>query len=192
MDGIGFPNGAEAIIQTETEIIQYGNRDFPFGQMMDGFFSLPRELLGVTNQLMMYYDDPELMKDITRHVTELWLAMLEKVVAAIDLDYVSIWEDMCFRNGPLISPRMFEEFCVPHYRRITGFLRDHGVDVIWVDTDGDFRLLIPKFIEAGVTGSWPLEAQAGMDVVEVRKQSSTLPDDGRHKQTGIGQGQGRH
>ena len=160
-----FPKDWSQLIAT------YRERDFPFGPRMDGgFFSTPRELLGVENQLVMYYDDPELMKDIASHLTELWLAMLEKVVAEIDLDYVSIWEDMCFKNGPLISPRMFEEFCTPHYRRITGFLKAHSVDVIWVDTDGDLRLLIPKFIEAGVTGSWPLEAQAGVNVVEVRKK----------------------
>ena len=159
-----FPKDWSQLIAT------YRGRDFPFAQLMDGFFSMPRELLGVENQLVMYYDDSELMKDITSHLTELWLAILEKVVAEIDLDYVSIWEDMCFKNGPLISPRMFEEFCAPHYRRITGFLKAHDVDVIWVDTDGDLRLLIPKFIEAGVTGSWPLEAQAGVNVVEVRKK----------------------
>ena len=160
-----FPKDWSQLIAT------YRERDFPFGPRMDGgFFSTPRELLGVENQLVMYYDDPELMKDIASHLTELWLAMLEKVVAEIDLDYVSIWEDMCFKNGPLISPRMFEEFCTPHYRRITSFLKAHSVDVIWVDTDGDLRLLIPKFIEAGVTGSWPLEAQAGVNVAEVRKK----------------------
>ena len=159
-----FPGAWSELIAT------YRNRDFPFGQLMDGFFSAPRELLGVENQLVMYYDDPELMKAITSHLTELWLAMLEKVVAEIDLDYVSIWEDMCFKNGPLISPRMFEEFCAPHYHRVTGFLKSRGVDVIWVDTDGDLRPLIPQFIEAGVTGSSPLEAQAGASVVEVRKK----------------------
>jgi uroporphyrinogen decarboxylase len=137
---------------------------------MDGFFSVPRELIGVTNQLVMYYDDPDLMRDIAGHLAELWLAMLERVVSEIELDYVSIWEDMCFKNGPLISPSMFEQFCLPHYRRTTAFLRAHGVDVIWVDTDGDLRLLIPKFIEGGVTGSWPLEAQSGVSVVEVRKK----------------------
>lgn len=152
------------------EIATYRNRDFPFGQEMDGFFSMPRELLGLVNQLVMYYDDPNLMKDITTHLTRVWLAMLEKTVAAIDLDYVFIFEDMCYKNGPLISPAMFEEFCAPHYRKVTSFLKAHGVDVIWVDTDGDLRLLIPKFIAAGVTGVYPLEAQAGVNVVEIRRR----------------------
>ena len=62
---------------------------------------------------------------------------LEWVVAHIDLDYVSIWEDMSFKNGTLMSPKMFEEFCVPHYRRVTGFLKACGLHGIWVDTDAN-------------------------------------------------------
>ena len=157
-----FPTGWREAMRT------YRNRDFPMGQLTEGFFAMPRELLGVTKQLVTYYDDPDLLKDIAAHLTELCLAMFEIVVAEIDLDYVSVWEDMCFKNGPMISPRMFEEFCTPYYQRMTGFLKAHGVNIILVDTDGDFRLLIPKYIQAGITGSWPMEAQAGMNVVEVR------------------------
>jgi uroporphyrinogen decarboxylase len=48
-------------------------------------------------------------------------------------------------------------------------LRDRGVPVITVDTDGNCWKLLPLFIEGGVTALLPFEAQAGMDVVEVRK-----------------------
>jgi uroporphyrinogen decarboxylase len=85
-----------------------------------------------------------------------------------------MWEDMSFKNGPLMSPAMFEEFIVPAYQRITGFLHAHGIDVICVDTDGDCTKLIPGFIQAGVTGLYPFEVQAGMDVVQIRKQYPQL------------------
>jgi len=152
----------------------YRQRDVPMGQVMDGFFAMPRELLGVQNQLLMYYDDPSLMRDMADHLCNLWLAMLEKIVVHIDLDLVSFFEDMAFKNGPLISPRMFDAFCAPHYRRITGFLRAHGVDTIMVDTDGNCWDLIPGFLAAGVNGLWPMEAQAGMNVAEVRKAFPNL------------------
>jgi uroporphyrinogen decarboxylase len=159
-----FPAHWEALAPT------YHHRDYPLGVIMDGFFAMPRELLGVERQLMMYYDDPGLMHDINDHLANVWLAMLEEVVSKVDVDFVYIGEDMAFKNGPLISPRMFEEFMVPAYQRVTGFLKAHGVDIILVDTDGDFRLLIPGFLKAGVTGLYPFEVQAGMDIVEVRKQ----------------------
>jgi uroporphyrinogen-III decarboxylase len=114
------------------------------------------------------------MKDIAAHLTDLWLAMLEVVVAHIDLDMVTFFEDMAFKTGPMISPHMFDEFCASCYRRITGFLRAHGVETIFVDTDGNCWKLIPRFMECGVNGLWPMEAQAGMNVAEVRRQYPNL------------------
>ncbi len=152
----------------------YRQRDYPVGLVMNGFFAAPREMMGVVNQLTMYHDDPALMHDIHQHLTNIWLTMLEEVVARVELDFVTIWEDMSFKNGPFISPDTFAEFFIPYYRQITGFLHEHGMHIITVDTDGDCSLLIPGFLEAGVTGLYPFEAQAGMDIVQVRKQYPRL------------------
>ena len=43
-----------------------------------------------------------------------------------------------------------------------------------VDTDGDARQLIPLFLEGGVTGMYPFEAQAGMHVADIRRQHLRL------------------
>jgi uroporphyrinogen decarboxylase len=177
-----FPDRWEALATT------YRDRDYPLGLVMDGFFSTPRELLGVERQLMMYYDDPQMMHNINDHLASVWLAMLEEIVSKVDLDFVYVWEDMAFKNGPLISPRLFEEFIVPYYQRVTGFLIAHGVDIIFVDSDGDCQLLIPGFLEAGVTGLYPFEVQAGMDVVEVRKQYPQLLIQGGLDKTKVAQG----
>lgn len=163
-----FPLRWEALAAT------YKERDYPLGLGMDGFFSIPRELMGLIRQLLMYHDDPSLMHDINDHLANLWLAMLEEVVSKVELDFVYIWEDMSFKNGPLVSPTTFDEFIVPYYQRVTNFLRAHGVDIICVDTDGDCWKLIPGFLKAGVTGLYPFEVQAGMDIVAVRKQYPTL------------------
>lgn len=159
-----FPSEWEKLAKSHRD------RDYPLGLLMDGFFSAPRELMGLVRQSTMYYDDPKLMHEINRRLANTWLRMLEEVVSKIQLDFVYIWEDMCYKNGPLLSPRMFAEFVAPYYHRVTSFLKEHGVDIIFVDTDGDCRLLIPEFLKAGVTGLYPFEVQAGMDIVHVRKQ----------------------
>ncbi len=56
------------------------------------------------------------------------------------------------------------------YQKLSGLLRDHGVDVLMVDTDGDCRKLIPLFMEGGVTALYPFEVQSHMDVAEIRRQ----------------------
>jgi hypothetical protein len=163
-----LPGNWEALART------YGDRDYLLGVVIDGFFNIPRELLGLTRQLMMYYDDPALMHDITTHLSSVFLPTLEEIVSRVELDFVCFWEDLAFKNGPLISPSLFSEFLVPSYKRATEFLRAHGIDVICVDTDGDFSLLIPLFQEGGVNGFYPFEVRAGTDVVPVRKAFPSL------------------
>ncbi len=53
---------------------------------------------------------------------------------------------------------------------MTDLFRKNGVDVIIIDTDGDFRKLIPLHIEAGVSGVYPCEVgSANLNVVDIRK-----------------------
>ena len=56
---------------------------------------------------------------------------------------------------------------MPAYRRIISFLHDYNVKNIVVDSDGDVRLLLPLWLEAGVTSVLPFEVKAGMDIVEL-------------------------
>jgi uroporphyrinogen decarboxylase len=51
---------------------------------------------------------------------------------------------------------------------MTGFFREHGIDIILVDSDGDVMRLIPLLIEGGVTGLYPFECTGQCDVVEAR------------------------
>ena len=59
---------------------------------------------------------------------------------------------------------------MPRYKRICEFMRSHGVEIIWLDSDGNFDVLMPMIIEAGITCVWPLEVAAGNDPRRLRKQ----------------------
>ena len=45
-----------------------------------------------------------------------------------------------------------------------------GLELSWVDCDGNIETLIPLWIEGGVRGFYPLEVAAGMDAGRLRKQ----------------------
>jgi uroporphyrinogen decarboxylase len=79
-----------------------------------------------------------------------------------------IWEDISAGTGSMVAPDTMREFMLPYYKRLTGFLKEHGVKTIFVDTDGECTDLIPFFLEAGVTGLYPMEASCGVDIVKVR------------------------
>lgn len=160
----------------EGKVEEYGNRDYPLGLggYPQGFFGTLAHLLGYENLFKWYYRKPELIHDILDRLTDLWIAVFEEVLKDVDIDHAQIWEDISYGTGSMVSPKMIEEFMVPYYKRLTGFLKEHGVEHIFVDTDGDCMDIIPLFIEGGVTGMLPFEVSAGMDVVEARKKFPDL------------------
>lgn len=152
------------------QVAGYKKRDFPLviGGPPLGVFSILRSLFGFENIMYQFYDDPQLVRDVLSHFSELWLALFEHVLADTDVDYAYFWEDMAYKAGPMVSPRIFREFLMPVYERMNGFFREHGLDITLLDTDGDVWELIPLLWEGGVTGLYPYEVRAGMDIVEVR------------------------
>jgi uroporphyrinogen decarboxylase len=145
-----------------------------FGGYPCGLFGAPRFLMGEVALLVAFLDAPDLVRNIITRLADLWAALYDRVLSQVNVDCIHIWEDMSFKNGPLISPTLFREFLVPAYRKITDVARSHGVDVVLVDTDGDCSLLIPGFLAGGITGLYPFEVQAGMDVREVRREYPRL------------------
>lgn len=108
------------------------------------------------------------------HLAALWLGLFEEVLAETDVDFAYYWEDMAYKGGAMVSPAIFREFLTPIYKRINGFFRAHKIDVVLLDSDGDVWGLIPLWLETGVTGVYPFEVRAGMDVVEVRTKYPQL------------------
>jgi len=150
---------------------EYRNRDYPLalGGYPYGYFGTLVTLMGYEKLFFNYSDDPKLIHDIQKTFTDLWIAVYEEVLSQTDVDLFFIWEDVSGNKGSLISPASIKEFMLPYYKRLTAFLKEHGVDIIMVDTDGDCFNIIPFFIEGGVTAMMPIEVSCGMDLIKVRK-----------------------
>ena len=139
-----------------------------------GVFGTCRWLLGDEEVLLAFYTMPDLVHEIMDHMTDIYLSVFERVVREVRVDVIHLWEDMCYRNGPLISPKHWEEFLGPNYRRIKAFASAHGIPVISVDTDGNPDQIAPPMIRAGVNFLWPMEVAAGCDVNAWRDRYPTL------------------
>jgi uroporphyrinogen decarboxylase len=129
-----------------------------------GVFGPYRWLMGDEEGLIALLTMPDLAHEIMDHLTTLYLTVFEKVVTEVRVDEIHLWEDMCYRNGPLISPQHWESFLGPNYRRIRAFADAHDIPVISVDTDGDPALIAQPMIDAGVNLLFPMEVAAGCDV----------------------------
>ena len=137
---------------------------------MNSFYGQLRMWMGTEKACTVFYDDPTWAHEMLDFIADFVIATLQRALDDIEADYFIWFEDYAYNAGPLVSPRIFKEFLLPRYRRVNDFLRRHGIDVIFQDSDGNPSVLFPLMLEAGINGTWPLEAAAGMDPVAVRKQ----------------------
>lgn len=148
--------------------------DYALVLNMTGFFWTPRTLLGIEEHMLALYDSPELIHDINEFVLQVYLKYFTKVLDIIQPDLIYINEDLSGANGPMLSPNHFDEYVAAYYKRLIPVLKQKGVKHVFVDTDGDFNVLIPRFMEAGVDGFLPMDVNAGMDIVAVREKYPTV------------------
>jgi len=144
--------------------------DKPTMLLLEGFFGILREWTGLENLLYMFFDDPRLVEDMMDQVLYLNLEILKRVLKDIRVDIVRLWEDMCYKTGPLISPAMVRKFMMPRYKQVTDYLHSKGIDIIHLDSDGNINELVPLWMECGINFPWPFEVAAGSDVIAFRKK----------------------
>jgi uroporphyrinogen decarboxylase len=146
------------------------NRDYALGVWAGSFYGWPRSLMGVQRLSLMLYDDPGLVHEMCEHIADFTIETLRPVVAKVQFDFAMIWEDMAGKDGPLCSPATYRRFMLGPLRRVTDFLHGRGIQHIILDSDGNNDVLVPLWLEAGVTGLRPFEIAARSDPVTARRQ----------------------
>ena len=147
---------------------RYSGRDFPLGMYVCGGFAHPREMMGLEGYLTALYDQPELIHEMMHDWLVLYKDLTSDIIQNADLDFIYIWEDMCYKGGPLLSPRKYGEFIYPYLKELVDFIRNMGIENVVLDSDGDINLLIPWYQKCGVNGLLPFEVQSGMDITMIR------------------------
>ena len=137
---------------------------------MTGFYGQLRNWMGMENLSYAFYDMPNLIHEMVEHWAELCAQCIERLPDDIPIDFVSWWEDMAGKNGPLVSPVVFREFLQPGYKRVMDVAKKRGCVLAHVDCDGNPHDIVANWFEEGVNVMFPLEIQAGVDPMAWRKE----------------------
>ena len=135
-----------------------------------GFFGFPRNYMGLKNWSMAFYDQPQLVRRIITDRLQFGKDLLKRILSSGHLDFVQIWEDMAYKTAPMIFPKLVRDYMLPAYKELVSYLREGGVKLIMLDTDGRGNDLLPIFLEAGIDGMHPCEIAAGCDPVLLRQK----------------------
>jgi Uroporphyrinogen decarboxylase (URO-D) len=146
------------------------DRDYVISIDGGSFYGFLRDWIGFEQLSYLLYDQPALVREMMDYLGDFYVQVLHKALDEVQIDFAMFWEDMCYKSGPLLSPKMFRQLMLPNYKKVTRLLEEHGVELSWVDCDGNIEALIPLWVEGGVHGFYPLEVASDMDAGKLRAQ----------------------
>jgi uroporphyrinogen-III decarboxylase len=165
------PTTRERFPKEWSELVKsYRSRDYSLGMFVIGPFGHLRNLMGDEGLMYALFDEPELVQEIMTHWKNFYTGFISLVVRDVVPDFIMIWEDMCYKSGPLISPSAFRTFMAPGLKEVIDTAKSAGIKGLIVDNDGDCRQMLPIYLDCGANGFYPFEVQAGMDILKIRAQ----------------------
>jgi uroporphyrinogen decarboxylase len=142
--------GKEMLIQQEGA--------HPLGLYCGGMIGTLRDWLGLVNMSYLLTDDEPLFDEIADTVGELAYQGTEAALeTGVRFDFAHFWEDICYRGGPMLHPKVFARKIGPKYKRISELVRSYGIQLVSVDCDGKIDALIPIWLDNGVNVMFPME-----------------------------------
>ncbi len=142
--------------------------DQPVGLHLGSVLGDIRNMVSVVGMsYLMYDEDEELFADIVDTYAEMQYQCVKAVLeTGAKFDFAHYWEDICFKNGPLLSPDIFRELCSKHYKKRNDLCHEYGIDIISLDCDGVTDKLLPTWVENGVNTMFPIEVGVWGDQFE--------------------------
>ena len=139
-------------------------KDFPGGDLFlaghhrDTLWEKSYMLVGMENMMICFLEEPEFAREILHRIMDFQMGMAEHY-ANVGIEYVRLGDDLGAQMGPLLSPRIINEFLVPEYRRLFQFYRDRDT-IITFHSCGHVEPFAEMFIELGVDILNPAQATA--------------------------------
>jgi hypothetical protein len=128
-------------------------------------------IIGSENVMLWIGEHPERLGRSIDRVAQFCLDLAKAQIKAAGglLDGMVVWGDVAYKKGLLFSPDYWRRHFKPCVKAIVDYCHDRGLPVIYHGC-GNVNRIFEDFIEIGVDAYNPLEAKAGLDVVDLRRR----------------------
>lgn len=141
-----------------------------YGSMIEASECLTR-LIGQMNTLMWVGEYPERFGKQILRIGEFYYQCCKAQIEAAKglLDGMVIWGDVAYSANMFFAPDYWRTYYRPGVEKMIALCHDHSLPVIYHGC-GNVSAILPDFIEMKLDGYNPLEAKAGLDVLNLRRQ----------------------
>lgn len=128
-------------------------------------------IIGPENFLLWIAMYPERMGRFIKRTNEWALELLKAQIEAASgmIDGMVIWGDVAYRKDMFFSPVYWRKYYKPGLKAMVDVCHENGLPVIYHGC-GNVKRIFEDYIEVGIDAYNPLEAKAGLDVVDLRRQ----------------------
>ncbi len=165
--GDGFARNSPPWVETVKSL----HPNFPvYGSICEANEYMTR-LLGTKNNLLWAGLYPERLGRFIERTNEFALEQLKAQIKAAAglIDGMVIWGDIAYKKDMFFSPAYWRKYYKPGLKAMVDVCHQHNLPVIYHGC-GNVKRVFEDFIELGIDAYNPLEAKAGLDVVELRRQ----------------------
>ncbi|NPV59460.1 MAG: hypothetical protein HPY75_07330 [Actinobacteria bacterium] len=147
---------------------EFGDRLFIFAFANYGLFENTWQPMGFERFAVAARKEKGFLRRVIRFYADLHCMLMEAVADAGVPGFVHT-DDLAYKSGPMLSPRLIEELFGDHYRRITETAHGLGLKII-MHSCGNTTSLLENFVSWGFDALHPLEPTAGVDLASVKRE----------------------
>lgn len=146
---------------------RYGDSFFIFGFCSYGLFENTWQPMGFERFVAATRKERDFVRRMIGFLTDLYCLMVEAMADA-GLPGMIYGDDLAYRTGPMLNPRMIEDLFGDPYRRIVETAHRQGMKIV-IHSCGNTTSLLPWFADCGFDGVHPLEPTAGMSLAQAKE-----------------------
>jgi len=145
----------------------FGDRLFIFGSFVEGIFGYTWESIGFERFVVAVRKEREFVDRMITFYTDLYCMIIEAMADA-GIPGVIYGDDLAYRSGPLLNPRLFESLCGESFRRITDTAHRLGMKIV-IHSCGNVYKLLDWLADCGFDGVHALEPTAGVELAKAKE-----------------------
>ena len=164
--GDGFERNSPAWLDT----VKTRHPTIPvYGSVCEGYEMLWR-IIGSENSLLWIALYPDEIARFVESITQFEIELAKAQIKAADglLDGMVIWGDVAYTRDMFFAPAYWRRVFKPGVKALVDVCHGAELPVIYHGC-GNARRIFEDFIDCGVDAYNPLEAKAGLDVVDLRR-----------------------
>lgn len=160
---LGFPSYVERVKSAARDRCVFGSVCEPHEMVW--------RIMGTENILYKLGEDPGRMAGFIERLGEFLAGIAEAQIKAAQglLTGMYIWGDIAYDRGMFFSPDYWRAVYKPQLRRICDIIHGAGLKTVYHGC-GNASAVYEDMIDAGVDAYNPMEAKAGLDVVDLKRR----------------------